>query len=167
MMNFKWDNFAFKFHVFGLVYHLFYIAILFAYTFLVYIHPSYGTKHEDDPADGARRDLSSSSEWKAPVTHRDYVIVLLLGISYPFFYEFNQMYKNGVIAYFSDLGNWVDMLYLAGSVSMGILHMTLERGAYAIASKILMLLVITLAIRRTFNYLRIFDLLSPIVSMIN
>ena len=69
--------------------------------------------------------------------------------------------------YFSDLGNWVDMLYLAGSVGMGILHMTLEKGAYAIASKILMLLVITLAIRRTFNYLRIFDALSPIVSMIN
>lgn len=67
--------------------------------------------------------------------------------------------------YFSDLGNWVDMLYLAGSVSMAILHFTI--GAYAVASKLLMLLVVTLAIRRTFNYLRIFDKLSPIVSMIN
>lgn len=57
------------------------------------------------------------------------------------------------------------MLYLAGSVSMAILHYIY--GAYAIPSKILMLLVITLAIRRTFNYLRIFDALSPIVSMIN
>ena len=77
------------------------------------------------------------------------------------------MYKNGFTDYFSDLGNWIDMLYLAGSVSMAILHMTLDNGAYAIPSKILMLLVITLAIRRTFNYLRIFDALSPIVSMIN
>ena len=83
MMNFKWDNFAFKFHVFGLVYHLFYIVILFAYTFVVYIHPSFGTSHEHD-ADG-----TDSAEWKQPVTHRDYVIVLLVGISYPFFYEFN------------------------------------------------------------------------------
>jgi hypothetical protein len=75
------------------------------------------------------------------------------------------LYKNGITDYFSDLGNWIDMLYLAGSVSMAILHYI--DGAYAIPSKILMLLVITLAIRRTFNYLRIFDALSPIVSMIN
>lgn len=77
------------------------------------------------------------------------------------------MYKSGLNDYFSDLGNYLDCLYLLGSVTMAILHIVLERGAYEIPSKILMLLVVTLAIRRTFNYLRIFDGLSPIVSMIN
>lgn len=83
MMNFKFDNFAFSFHVFGLIYHLFYILILFTYTYLVFIHPSFGVPHEHDD------DGTSAAEWKQPETHKEYVLVLLVGISYPFFYEFN------------------------------------------------------------------------------
>jgi len=77
------------------------------------------------------------------------------------------MYKAGFTDYFGDLGNYVDLVYIFGSLVMTILHMTLQKGAYDWPSKLLMLLVVTLAIRRTFNYLRIFSALSPIVTMIN
>lgn len=96
MMNFKWNNFAFSFHLFGIIYHLFYIVILFAYTYLVYIHPNTDFfKHEEGKAHD--RVLSAENaesteekfEWKKPDTHKAYVVVLLIGISYPFFYEFN------------------------------------------------------------------------------
>ena len=82
-------------------------------------------------------------------------------------YEFVQMYKAGFTDYFGDLGNYVDLVYIFGSLLMTILHMTLSKGAYDWPSKLLMLIVVTLAIRRTFNYLRIFSALSPIVTMIN
>ena len=82
-------------------------------------------------------------------------------------YELVQMYKAGFTDYFGDLGNYVDLVYIFGSLVMTILHMTLQKGAYDWPSKLLMLLVVTLAIRRTFNYLRIFSALSPIVTMIN
>ena len=77
------------------------------------------------------------------------------------------MYKAGLTDYFGDLGNYIDLVYIFGSLAMTVLHMTLPKGAYDWPSKLLMLLVVTLAIRRTFNYLRIFSALSPIVTMIN
>ena len=82
-MEFKWNNFAFSFHAFGLMYHLAYIVILFGYTFVVYIHPSFGEedhKEEDDP---------ENYGWKQPVAHKEYILCLLIGITYPFLYELN------------------------------------------------------------------------------
>ena len=72
----------------------------------------------------------------------------------------------GLGDYFGDLGNYIDIVYIFGSVAMAILHMTLEKGPYGPISKLMMLIVVTLAIRRTFNYLRIFRMFSPIVTMI-
>jgi hypothetical protein len=48
---------------------------------------------------------------------------------------------------------------------MAIVHSA--SSPYNFVSKLLMCLVVTLAIRRTFNFLRIFNALSPIVTMLN
>ena len=72
----------------------------------------------------------------------------------------------GLVDYFADLGNYIDIVYIFGSIAMAILHMTLPQGPYGPVSKVMMLIVVTLAIRRTFNYLRIFRMFSPIVTMI-
>jgi hypothetical protein len=95
----------------------------------------------------------------------NYSYALLAGILYPMLYEIKQM-AGGLSDYFLDLGNYIDIVYIFGSVAMAILHMTLEKGPYGPVSKIMMLIVVTLAIRRTFNYLRIFRMFSPIVTMI-
>ena len=47
---------------------------------------------------------------------------------------------------------------------MSICHY--EYTAYIISSKVMMSVIVTLAIRRTFNFLRIFEALSPIVTML-
>jgi hypothetical protein len=75
------------------------------------------------------------------------------------------MVKNGISDYLSDLGNYIDLLYIWGSIAMSILHIVLT--PYATISKILMSLIVVLAIRRTFSFLKIFSTLSPIVTMLS
>ena len=74
------------------------------------------------------------------------------------------MFKNGIGEYLSDLGNYIDLIYIWGSIAMSILHMILT--PYATISKILMSLIVILAIRRTFSFLKLFSTLSPIVTML-
>jgi len=75
------------------------------------------------------------------------------------------MFKGGVVNYLSDIGNYIDLLYIWGSIAMSIIHGILT--PYHNISIILMCLVALLAIRRTFNFLRIFTALSPIVTMLS
>lgn len=93
-----------------------------------------------------------------------YSIVLLVGILYPMIYEIIQMFKIGLEDYFTDLGNYADLVYIFGSVAMAFVHMD---NPYSFGSKLLMSIIVILAIRRTFNFLRIFSVLSPIVTMLN
>lgn len=93
-----------------------------------------------------------------------YSIVLLVGILYPMIYEIIQMRKIGLEDYFTDLGNYADLVYIFGSVAMSFVHMN---DPYTFGSKLLMSIIVILAIRRTFNFLRIFSVLSPIVTMLN
>ena len=70
----------------------------------------------------------------------------------------------GLEDYFTDLGNYADLVYIFGSVAMAFVHMV---DPYSFNSKLLMSIIVCLAIRRTFNFLRIFSVLSPIVTMLN
>ena len=140
-IEFKWGAFAWGLHFFGCIIHLAYIAILFLYTYIVYVQ---GDQSEES-------DIS---------------IILLGGVAYPALYEFIQMCKNGPIDYFTDFGNWIDIIYIYGSVLMSQLHSAPDMGPYHYLSKLLMISVVILAIRRTFNFLRIFRELSPIVTML-
>ena len=91
--------------------------------------------------------------------------MLIACISYPLAYESLQMYQNGAIDYLTDLGNYVDIVYILGSVVM--IFLNIFGSPFDLTSRLLMALVIVLAIRRTFNFLRIFEALSPIVTMLN
>lgn len=88
----------------------------------------------------------------------------MAGILYPLVYEIIQISKIGVEDYFTDLGNYADLVYIFGSVAMSFVHMN---NPYSFGSKLLMSIIVILAIRRTFNFLRIFSVLSPIVTMLN
>jgi hypothetical protein len=135
-----------------------YMVILFMYTNIVYISPP-----ETKDADG--KLVAPYEEGYDFSQINMYSYALLAGILYPMLYEMKQM-AGGLADYFLDLGNYIDIVYIFGSVAMAILHMTLEKGPYGPVSKIMMLITVTLAIRRTFNYLRIFRMFSPIVTMI-
>ena len=92
------------------------------------------------------------------------MITLIALISYPLVYEVIQMFKGGLGEYFADFGNYFDLIYIFGSFIMAFVHWG---NPYSFASKLLMSVIVTLAIRRTFNFLRIFNALSPIVTMLN
>jgi len=74
------------------------------------------------------------------------------------------MFKDGLGEYFSDGANYYDLIYILASVAMAFVHYT---NPFNFTSKLLMSIIVTLAIRRTFNFLRIFNALSPIVTMLN
>lgn len=83
---------------------------------------------------------------------------------YPAFYEIVQVVQGGLGEYLADTGNYIDLIYISGSYASTYYHWY---NPYAFDSKLLMSLIVTVAIRRTFNYLRIFNSLSPIVTMLN
>ena len=74
------------------------------------------------------------------------------------------MCQIGLYDYWTDLGNYVDLVYILGSILMTAVHILTS--PYEWYSKYLMSLIVFLAIRRTFNFLRIFKMLSPIVVML-
>ena len=197
LIEFKWNAYAWRFHLFGCMIHFAYIIILFRYTDVVYVQ---GAKAPESAAD-ILKDLDKNTASKglrmlkaggrgsttpnaaaaqgntniAPLApHLDveldlgdskyYSIVLLIGILYPMIYEIIQMFKIGLEDYFTDLGNYADLVYIFGSVAMSFVHMN---DPYSFGSKLLMSIIVILAIRRTFNFLRIFSVLSPIVTMLN
>lgn len=136
LVRFRWDTQGFKFHAFGLIMHMIYIVVLLLYTQEGFIHGE------------LNHNLSYG---------------LLAFQLYPFFYEIIQLCHGGW-DYFSDFGNFIDIIYIASSVVMTVIHANL--GAEHAISKFLMCLVGALAFRRTLTYLRILNTFSVIVLML-
>lgn len=139
MIDFKWNNYGFKFHLFGTVIHFVYMIILFIYTNNVYVH---------------NEEISLL-----------FLFSILGFISYPLVYELIQMHKMGLAEYFSDFGNYLDIVFIWGSVAMTITHVQIDPHHYV--SRCMMIIVLLSAIRRTFSFLRIFSQLSHIVTMLS
>ena len=93
-----------------------------------------------------------------------YSILLAFGTFYPAIYDFSQMYHTGTKDYLADKWNWIDMLYILASISQVILHSVTS--PFTVASKLAMIMVLILSLGKTFFYMRIFDSMSPIVTMI-
>jgi hypothetical protein len=94
-----------------------------------------------------------------------YAILIAVGILYPALYDLTQMVRAGLANYFGDLWNYADMLYVWGSIGNIVLQLYL--GPFNIYSRITMCIIVLLLISKTFFFLRIFPLLTPIVVMIN
>ena len=75
-----------------------------------------------------------------------------------------QMARGGLVDYLSDPQNYADLLYIYGSIANIVVQLYL--GPFHIASKILMCFIVLLLISKTFFFLRIFPVLTPIVVMI-
>jgi len=142
LIEFKWQQYGLNFHLFGFFIHIVYIIYLFVYTNIVYIN---GIDENDTNI---------------------YAYILLIGILYPTVYETIQMLQNGVADYLGDIGNYVDLTYIWGSVIMSFLHASKNPGPYHWVSKGFMIVMAILAIRRTFNFMRVFRQFSPIVTML-
>jgi len=96
----------------------------------------------------------------------DNVIILLLaiGITYPTCYEVVQVLKIGVAGYLSDTWNYADMIYV--SLSLTNIYFQIKVGPYHIVSRSIMCCIVLQLVNKTFFFLRIFPILTPIVVMI-
>ena len=50
-----------------------------------------------------------------------YQYMLVVGIIYPFWYDSLQLYRSGFVAYFTDLSNYLDLLYIYGGITNVVL----------------------------------------------
>lgn len=99
LIQFKWDEYARKHHVFGCMMHMFYIVMMIIYIHIVYIN------YTDE-----------ISEHIAVWT-----VLLGVGILYPALYDWTQMFKSGR-TYFEDPWNYADMIYIWSSIITLILQ---------------------------------------------
>ena len=131
LIEFKWQTYAMKHHVFGCVMHFFYLTMLVIYTHVIYINNS---------GDESSRKL--------------YTILLAIGILYPAGYDISQMLRVGLSDYLADVWNYSDLLYIWSSVANVILQNVLD--PFSIACKIVMIIIFLLCLVKTFFFLRIF-----------
>ena len=73
------------------------------------------------------------------------ILVLLIFVAYPLMLEIMQLCKVGFIGYVSDPTNWLDIIFIYGSVAMAIVHFI--NGPQHIASKFLIVLILLSAFR--------------------
>lgn len=140
LIEYKWEQFGRNLHLRGCCLHFMYVIILMVYVDEIYIH----NKSEN---------------------MQMYSIILIFGVIYPTWYDSLQLYKLGWREYFSDYGNYSDMIYTYGSLANVILQNTTD--PHHLYNKALMSLIFLQQIYKTFFFLRIFDTLSYIVTMIN
>ena len=138
MIKFKWEKYGMRHHLFGCVMHLFYTFI-----FTVYVANAYIKESQNNLV---------------------YACLLALGILYPLLYDIHQFVKMGVIEYFSQFWNYIDIMYISGSM----LNLTLQLylSPYNIFCRILMCIITLALLVKTFFFLRIFPIFTPIVVMI-
>lgn len=138
LIEYKWKTFGQFLHKISFYVHLFFLVILFSYYIIVYLNG----------------DTNEALNW-----------ILLVIIMYPTLYELQYIRQTGLGEYFSDWGNCINIIYVWSSVMTVILHLTL--GPLHKASRWLTCLNGLLLIRRTFTLLKIFEDLSPIVTMLS
>jgi hypothetical protein len=101
---------------------------------------------------------------KEPTHQQFYTILLAVGIIYPAYYDFKQLYRMGVEAYFADISNYSDILYIWGSIINVFLQNFL--GPFHIVCKLIMIIIVLQVLLKSFFFLRVYPLLTPIIVML-
>ena len=107
LLQYKWDAFGKNHHLIGFFFHMSYMLVLTVYTYLIYIMDS---EHELK-----EKPVRNVMEW-----------ILVAGILYPAFYSFSQCYKAGICVYFSNVGSYLDMIYIWASITNTIFQKKFE-----------------------------------------
>lgn len=138
-ISYKWETFGYNHHKFGLNMHLFYV-----FTLCVYVNQAY-----------IKVDAPGGLIWN---------VLLATGILYPTYYCGTAMRYLGLRNYFAHPGNYIDLIFIFASGANCFFQLVL--GPRVMLCKILMMIIVLMSITRTFNQLRIYPSLSPIVVML-
>ena len=102
LIDFKWQRLGKRWHLVGCIFHFFYMFILMYYINMVYIHNEINYK-----GDG-------TFERQKVI---DFTFILMIGIVYSTMYNILQMLTMGPIKYFSELWNWLDLIYIVCGIA--------------------------------------------------
>jgi len=69
-----------------------------------------------------------------------YQILMCLGIIYPFWYDTMQLYRSGFREYFTDVSNYLDILYIYGGIANVILQNIIDQQNFI--NKLLMTIIL-------------------------
>jgi len=141
IITYKWETYGKDHHIFGSVMHFIYITLFMLYVNFVYL------------------------QYDENAPNFIYTIVLALGIIYPWIYDFIQLINDGPRVYFSDPWNYVDFVYIYGSIANIVLQLVLD-DPFHISIKILLSVIVVIIIMKTFFFLRILQNFTPIVIML-
>ena len=167
LIQFKWDRVAFGFHRICFVNHFIYLVFIVFYCVRIYINDRlYEYEETDDitvPGGLERVRISQveGNNWVA--------LLLLSGIVYPAVYTMVQLHTIGYLNLIREPHKvnprfYFDVVYISICIITSLIHFQTDPQEFI--SKIFMLLHICLISFRTFNYLRIIEDLSPLITML-
>jgi hypothetical protein len=96
LITFKWKIYGLQHHLWGLIMHFLYTFMIIIYVIEVYQKP--------------QNDYTGV-----------YTLLLLLGIVYPLQYETRQLFHVGLTEYLININNYMDFLYIWGSIANVVL----------------------------------------------
>ena len=91
--------------------------------------------------------------------------MLIIGTAYPLLYDIVQLFRLGIVDYFSDYWNYIDFIYMFASIVQVIFHSIYS--PFLPICKATMTIVLFIGMGKTFFFLRIFEKFSPIVTMLS
>lgn len=101
VISFKWECYGRDHHIFGSLMHFMYVLLFVLYVNFVYLYNDLGENHII------------------------YTLILAVGIIYPWIYDLIQLVSDGPTVYFQDPWNFVDFIYIYGSITNIILQLVL------------------------------------------
>ena len=130
----------------GFMFHMLYLVFLMYYVDDVYINnnPKFPTVESMDLI-----PINNDAVW------------LIIAILYPIIYEFVEMYSSGMRLYFTSKINVNNQFFIWLSVLNAILQ--INNNPFLFSSRLIFVIVIFFSIVRTFEFMRIFILYSPVV----
>ena len=151
IVEFKWDSYSFKFHMFFSMIHLFYFV-----TFVGYINSTYMNNDFD---------------------HQFYYLSIMFCCNFvAMTYDLIQLFKNGLGSYLSDSWNYVDLthvwcgfasMYFQGITELGNIDKDIWHERFQNPKvKIFILIQTVMMMQKTFFYLRIIPILTQFVIML-
>ena len=144
--QYRWNRYGLYYYLIGFIFHIYYIVLQ-----LIYVHAVYINGEED------KRAILSK--------------LIIIGIFYPIVEELLQLGVAGFRDYFLDPANWANIVYIVAGILNVVVQSqprpTNEMGkSQDWKNKALMILILLIQIPYTFTYLKIFESLTKIVTML-
>ena len=173
LIKFKWESYTFNFHMVGFLNHMVLLILIAVYDVRVYLNDGLYEWKDKPESENCVINLAEKEDCK--VRERidphgnDFAFILLIGVVYSFVYLIFQMKRIGVwkimcAPHKVDPFIWAEVVYITICILVSLVHQTYDPQDFI--AKILMLVQLVFVLLKTFKYLRIYELFSPLIQMI-